>query len=167
MSDKTYTTVKSYADTNVNTNNANDITGAEVNTVLGYLLEGLAGKGFDATKPYKQYQTLTVFDATFGAELWIAPTDVAAAAFVAGSFTRLSKRSEEITASDTPYTGIELGTKTYSHNVGHVNFTIQAFESSGASIPLYVTAKSTTKITISSSVAYANAIIYIQEIIIS
>lgn len=165
MSDRTYTTIKSYNDTNCNTNNANEITGAHLNTIIGYLNEGFGGKVFDATRPYKTGQLLCYNDATFGYELWVAPGDVAAAAWNSASFTRLSKRTEKITASDTPYTGIEAGTKTYSHNMGHTDFTVQAFDSSGGNIPLNITAKSTTKITINSASNFANAVILIQEIL--
>lgn len=167
MADNTYTTLAGYANTNITTNNVNSITGAKMNVMLGYLIEGLAGKGFDSTKPYKQYQLFTKSDTTFGLEVWIAPTDVAAAAWNAASFTRLSKRSEKLTASSTPYTGIEAGTKTYAHNIGHVDFTVQAFTSAGANIPLLITAKSSTLITIQSAQNYASAVIYINEIVIS
>jgi len=167
MADRTYTQNKNYADTNINTNNANSITGALMNTMLNYLIEGYGGKEFDSTRPYKQGQVLAYNDGTWGYELWVAPGDVSAASWNSASFTRLSKRSEKITASDTPYTGIEAGTKQYSHNIGHVDFTIQAFDSSGALIPLNVTAKSTTKITIQSAQNYSNAVIYINEIVIS
>ena len=167
MADLTYTQLKTYADTNINTNNANSITGALHNTMLNYLIQGLAGKEFDSTKPYKDGQTLLYEDATFGWELWVADADVAAGSWSSSNFTRITKRAEKITASSTPYTGIELGTKTYAHNMGHTNFMVQAFESSGANIPLQITAKSNTTITITSAKNYANAVILIIEIVIS
>ena len=167
MAEKTYTEQKNYADTNINTNGANSITGAKHNVMLTYLIEAQGGKSFDATRPYKLGQMVAVNDATFGWELWIAPADVAAAAWNSANFTRITKRSEKITASDTPYTGLEAGVNTYSHNLSHTDFIIQAFDSSGVMIPLDVQAKSTTKITINSAINYANAVILIQEIVIS
>jgi hypothetical protein len=167
MADETYSTVNTYLSTNINTNNANSITGALHNTAENKLLSGLGGKLFDSTRPYKTGQLLSKSDTTWGIEVWEATADVAAAAWSAASFTRLSKRSEKLTVSSTPYTGLELGTKTYPHNIGHTNFTIQAFESTGKEIPLFVTAKSSTLITITSSQNYASAVILINEIVIS
>ena len=166
MAEKTYTEQKNYADTNINTNGSNSITGAKHNTMLTYLIEAQGGKSFDATRPYKLGQAVLVNDGTFGWELWIAPADVAAAAWNSANFTRISKRSEKITASTTPYTGLESGTNTYAHNLGHTDFNIQAFDSNGAWIPLQVTKKTTTQITITSAKDYANAVILIQEIAI-
>lgn len=167
MADETYSVVNAYLNTNINTNNANSITGALHNVAENKLLSGMAGKVFDSTRPYKLGQVLSYSDTDFGYELWVAPGDVAAAGWNAASFTRLTKRSEKLTVSGTPYTGIEAGTKTYAHNMGHVDFTIQAFESTGKEIPIFVTAKSTTLITIQSAASYANAVIYINEIVIS
>lgn len=167
MADESYNTVYTYLNTNINTNNANSITGAKHNVAENKLLSGLAGKGFDSTRPYKANQVLTYNDATWGLEVWIAPADVAAGTWSSSNFTRVTKRAEKITASTTPYTGIEAGTKTYAHNMGHTDFVIQAFESTGANIPLQVTAKSNTLITITSAKSYANAVILINEIVIS
>lgn len=167
MADESYSTVETYLNTNINTNNTNSITGALHNTAEKKLLQGMAGKLFDTTRPYKTGQAVIKNDATFGYEVWMADSDVAAAAWNASDFTRLTKRAEKITVSDTPYTGIEAGTKTYSHNLGHVDFTVQAFDSSGGNIPLNVTAKSTTKVTINSASNFASAVIYIMEIVIS
>jgi len=167
MADNTYAILSGYADANITTNNANLITGAKMNVMLNSIIEGLAGKLFDTTKPYKEGQSVLYEDGTWGFEIWMADSDLVAGAWNSANFTRLSKRSEEITASDTPYTGIEKGTKTYSHNIGHVKFMIQAFDSSGAMIPLDVQSKSTTKITIYSALNYSNAVVYISEIVIS
>jgi len=166
MADLTYTELKTYADANCNTNNTNDITGAELNTILNYLIQGLAGKEFDATKPYKDGQSLLYNDTTFGFEDWVADGDVAAAAWNAADFTRIQKRSEKLTVSETPYTGIESGEQTYAHNLGHTDFTIQVFESTGKELDVDIRAKSNSVITIYSAVSYANAVILIQEIVI-
>ena len=134
--------------------------------MLNYLIEAQGGKGFDATRPYKLGQGLLKLDATWGYELWVAAGDVAAAAWNPASFTCIQTRKEKILVSDTAYTGVELGTKLYSHNIGHVDFEVTAYSSTGEKIEVFVTTKSTTKITIQSAVAYANARIYVQEIII-
>lgn len=165
--EKTHTELTNYADTNINTNGSNSITGALHNTMLNYIIPGLAGKAFDSTRPYKEGQLVVKNDTTFGYEIWAASSDVAAAAWNASDFTRITKRSEKIRGSLTPYTGIEAGTKTYAHNLGHVDFLVQAFDSSGGNIPLNITAKSTTTITINSSQNYPDAAIYISEMVIS
>jgi len=162
-----YTTLKTYLDAYINTNNANTITGSQMNVILTDLLKSVGGILFDATRPYLDGNLIVKGDKTYGYEIWCAEADVAAAAWNASSFTRLTKRTELVTVSTTPYTGIELGTKAYAHGFGHVDFTIQAFSSVGALIPLFVTAKSTTTFTLTSNAAYANAKIYISEIIIS
>lgn len=164
--DPSYSTIKTFLDDYVNTNNANEISGQDLNDAHTYMLMGMAGKLFDATRPYKEGQTLIKEDATFGHEIWIAPADVAAGAWAAGNFTRLFARRQKVTASDNAYSGIESGTNTYSHNIGHTDIIIQAFNSAGGLIPVNVTAVSSTKITIESNVAYSGGKILIQEIII-
>lgn len=166
MADETYSTVNTYLDNNINTNNANAITGAKHNVAEKKLLAGLAGKVFDSTRPYKTGNLLSYNDATFGYEEWVAPGDVAAAAWNSASFTRLSKRSEKLTASTTPYTGIESGTHTYAHNMGHVNIAVFARDSSNAPIEVDIQGISTTHITIYSAQNYASGYLLIQEIII-
>ena len=168
MADRTYTAIAAYNNANTNTNGANSITGAKHNTMNSYMIEGLAGKEFDATKPYKEGQVLIYEDATWGKEVWVAPADVGATAWNSASFTRLSKRGEKLTTNDeTSYVGIDTGTNTYTHNIGHTDFTIQSFDSSGGLIPLDITSKTNAQFVINSSVAFASAVIYIQEIVIS
>lgn len=167
MADESYNTVKTYWDTNINTNNTNSITGALHNTAGVKIINGMAGKLFDTTRPYKVGQVVTKNDATFGYEEWVCSTDVAAGSWDSSKFTRLKHRTEKITASDTPYTGVELGVQTYSHNLGHTDFIALGFESTGKEIPLDIRAKSSTKLTIYSAQNYSNAVVYIIEVVIS
>lgn len=168
MSKKTYTELTNYIDTNINTNGANAITGAKHNVALNYIVKNASGHIFDSSHPYLGGTAFLYSDATFGYEWWAVTADIAAGSFpgVKTNTTRVTRRTQKLTASTTPYTGIELGTKDYEHDLGHTDFTVQAFDSSGNEIPLNLTAKTTTKITIQSAVAYANAVIYLTEIII-
>jgi len=166
MADHSYSTIATYNTGNFLNDPGTKIRGDVHQAANTYLLQSISGKLFDATKPYKTGQTVIYNDGTFGYEWWKADSDLAAAAWNSASFTRLTRRTQKVTASTAAYTGIELGTKTYNHSFGHVDFTIQAFESTGAIIPLNVSAKSTTTFTIISAANYANAVIYLQEIVI-
>ncbi|MDT8303084.1 MAG: hypothetical protein RQ760_16515 [Sedimentisphaerales bacterium] len=167
MADETYSTVETYLNTNINTNNTNSITGALHNTAEKKLLNGLAGKLFDTTRPYKAGQLVVKNDTTFGDEIWEAASDVAAGTWNSANFTRLTRRVSKITTSDTPYTGIEAGTNFYTHGIGHTDVVVFAKDSSGGNIPLNVTATSTTKVTITSASNQANAVVYVYEMVIS
>jgi len=92
MSDRTYSTDKSFFDDNVDTNNNNEITGEDLNDALTYLLQGLAGKLFDETKPYKTGQLVLKEDATWGFEIWKADSDLSDGSWNASNFTRISTR---------------------------------------------------------------------------
>jgi len=169
MSRKTYTELTNYIDTNINTNGANSIAGAQHNLALNYIVQSMSGDIFDSTRPYKQNTCFLYSDATFGYEVWVVTADIGAGVFpgVKTNTIRITKRSEKITASDTPYTGIESGTHDYSHNLGHTDFTIQAFDSSGAWVPIQINSKSSTKINITVAKNYSDGVILIQEIEIS
>lgn len=161
-----YNTLKTYLDAYITTNNANLITGSIVNIALTDLLKDLSALLFDATRPYQEGQVLSYEDGTFGYELHIATGAVSAGAWNASNFTRLIPRREKVTASDTPYTGIEAGENTYSHNLGHADFVVHAYESDGKEIPIDLRAKSTTTFTIYSAQNYASAYAYVIETII-
>lgn len=92
MSDMTYSAIKTFLDTYVDTNNNNEISGEDVNDALTYLLQGLAGKLFDSTKPYKLGQAVIYQDVTWGYELWVANKDITAGAWDSGNFNRVSSR---------------------------------------------------------------------------
>ena len=167
MADTEFSTIKTYIDNNCNTNGTNDITGAELNTALNYILDGLGGKLFEATKPYKAGQVVMYNDATFGNELWVADSDLSAGAWNASNFTRVTRRCRKITASEAPYTGIDIGSNAYDHDIGHTDVYTFAQTAAGAHIPVKVTGINSTRVTIESSVQYASAVIYVMELVIS
>jgi len=154
-----YTVIKNYIDTNLNTNGSNDITGAELNTGLLYLLANLfGGLEYDTTKPYKEGTAVLVEDATFGWEVWIASQDTSAGAFNSSYFSRVGKRTRKITQS------LTVGNNVITHNIGTTDVIFQVFESTYEIVPTTCEGKATNTITVGVSEGKTNAVILILEV---
>jgi hypothetical protein len=94
MADPIYSTLKTWFDNNIDTNDNNEITGEDMNDALTYLLTGMAGKVFDSSRPYRTGQLVVKEDATYGWEVWMANSDLEAGAWDADNFTRISTRKK-------------------------------------------------------------------------
>jgi hypothetical protein len=163
---KTYAQRKLFIDTYINTNGIAAITGAIANEALiDQLLADEVNLSFDTTRPYRIGGMLVYTGAGFN-DIYVCNVDTdPMAVFDATNFTRISRRTKKILVNDNYFTGIEVGTNVFTHNIGNADYVPYLKTAEGYQIPLEIVHNTELNtITITSLVEYAGAIVLITEI---